>query len=90
MLPGIYKEFERLFDIYPPGDDVLELGAPARKDASLLTAVISCNPPARCVGLNLRIPQRFDPTTVPFEMVQGNADDLSMFAQKELSGATWP
>ena len=82
MHPRIYKEFERLFDIYPPSDDVLELGAPPQREGSLLPAVLSRDPSARCVGLNLRIPKRFDPTTVPFEMVQGNANDLSMFADQ--------
>lgn len=75
----VYEEFERLFDLYPPnGSNILELGAMPKERGSLLTAASLRNPTIKCVGLNLHVPERLDPA-LPFELVQGNANDLSMF-----------
>jgi len=78
--PRIYKEFERLLDQHPPpGKDVLELGAPPKR-TSLLTAVLQRDPTAHCVGINIKIGRK-DPS-LPYEMVKGNANNLSMFGDQ--------
>jgi ubiquinone/menaquinone biosynthesis C-methylase UbiE len=74
----VYEEFERMLERYPPqGENALELGAVPTKSA-LLKAISRQNPDVRCVGVNLHVPKTHDPS-LGFEMVQGNANDLSMF-----------
>ncbi len=79
MHRAVYEEFERLLEVYPPGGaNILELGAPAKLKGSLLNAVSLRNPAIKCVGVNLQVPEDLDPA-LPFEMVRGNANNLSMF-----------
>ena len=86
MHKGVYQEFERIFDLHPPrGEIILELGVAPRRDTALLTAVASRNPASRRVGISLYVPDDLDPD-LPFEMVRGNAHDLSMFDDESVDG----
>ncbi len=79
MHPKIYAHFEELFDRFPPpGLDVLELGAPQEPSVALLSALARRMPGGQYIGVNLREPE--PGRILPYELIQGNANDLSAFA----------
>jgi len=77
MHPILYNRYKQLFRQYPPpGNEILEIGATANVDTTLLTLFKDISEAYHCIGINIKV----KPVDhLPYTLIECNGNDMSIF-----------